>query len=171
MPSSATSSACCQSNSLALGICFKHPIQSCYPVIWILLCAAKSPNWFTYVYNNSCSHFFLNHNSWYLIIILFGTFILRPFWVTFCSWHLHSWTCYKEKVLNVNCDVAYFSIIRLWVQKQWNLVGNKCLYFEAQKKQHGLFKSTENLILACLLQLHLDALLIRFKKHLRLTWF
>ena len=49
--------------------------------------------------------------------------------------------------------------------------GIQCPYFEAQKKQHGLFKSTENHILACSLHLHLNAPLIRFKKHLHLTWF
>jgi len=35
----------------------------------------------------------------------------------------------------------------------------------------GLFKSTENHILAWLLHLQLHAPLFRFQKHLNLTWF
>ena len=49
--------------------------------------------------------------------------------------------------------------------------GNHSPYFEAFKKMQGLFKSTENHILACLLHLQLHAPLFRFQKHLHLTWF
>ena len=55
--------------------------------------------------------------------------------------------------------------------KQPNSGGNASPYFEVKKKKHGLFKSTENHLLACSLHLHLNAPLIRFKKHLHLTWF
>ena len=44
--------------------------------------------------------------------------------------------------------------------------GNHIPYFEALKKMQGLFKSTENHILACLLHLQLHAPLFRFQKHL-----
>jgi len=49
--------------------------------------------------------------------------------------------------------------------------GNHIPYFEALKKMQGLFKSTENHILAWLLHLQLHAPLFRFQKHLNLTWF
>jgi len=49
--------------------------------------------------------------------------------------------------------------------------GNHIPYFEALKKMQGLFKSTENHILAWLLHLQLHAPLFRFQKHLHLTWF
>ena len=49
--------------------------------------------------------------------------------------------------------------------------GNHIPYFEALKKMQGLFKSTENHILAMLLHLQLHGLLFRFQKHLHLTWF
>ena len=55
--------------------------------------------------------------------------------------------------------------------KQQNSAGNQCPYFEGKKKQHGLFKSTENHILACSLHCQLNAPLIRFQKHLHLIWF
>ena len=44
--------------------------------------------------------------------------------------------------------------------------GNHIPYFEALKKLQGLFKSTENHILAWLLHLQLHAPLFRFQKHL-----
>ena len=49
--------------------------------------------------------------------------------------------------------------------------GNHIPYFEALKKMQGLFKNTENHILAWLLHLQLHAPLFRFQKHLNLTWF
>ena len=55
--------------------------------------------------------------------------------------------------------------------KQQNSAGNQCPYFEVKKKQHGLFKSTENHILACSLHCQLNAPLIRFQKHLHLICF
>ena len=51
------------------------------------------------------------------------------------------------------------------------MAGNHIPYFEALKKMQGLFKSTENHILAWLLHLQLHAPLFRFQKHLNLTWF
>ena len=51
------------------------------------------------------------------------------------------------------------------------LARNHIPYFEALKKMQGLFKSTENHILVCLLHLQLHAPLFRIQKHLHLTWF